>query len=239
MASRAGRPDSTIVRGSMPAQDGTVVSMVAIYRSGRPSPDILRLIWRGDRLVSAGDGAGLRRPTALFSPVAGGTMARFEPSTGATTTLHHDAEGSLRIAGPSGTLVLTADHVASIAPPPVPAVRALLHDFLERGAEAGLARIDALARARPGAYDFSESALNDLGYVLLAAERHPLAIAVFRKVTEDHPASANAHDSLGEALLAAGDSVGARLSYQRSLDLNPDNENARRIVERLGQGIKP
>jgi len=47
------------------------------------------------------------------------------------------------------------------------------------------------------------------------------------------PDSGNAHDSLGEAYLAAGSESQAIASYRRSLELTPDNDNARQALERL------
>jgi len=48
-----------------------------------------------------------------------------------------------------------------------------------------------------------------------------------------HPDSANAHDSLGEALMTAGRTSEAIASYERSLELDPKNDNARQMLLRL------
>jgi len=48
-----------------------------------------------------------------------------------------------------------------------------------------------------------------------------------------HPNSWNAHDSLGEAYRKAGRTSDAVRSYERSLGLNPDNANARKMLEAL------
>ncbi|HJR52618.1 MAG TPA: tetratricopeptide repeat protein [Gemmatimonadota bacterium] len=48
---------------------------------------------------------------------------------------------------------------------------------------------------------------------------------------DDHPQSWNAHDSLGEAYLAAGRVAEARASYAESLRLNPENETARELLQ--------
>jgi predicted TPR repeat methyltransferase len=62
------------------------------------------------------------------------------------------------------------------------------------------------------------------------------ALAVFRMNVEMHPESANAFDSLGEACLLSGDTELAIENYTRSLELNPENDNARRVLEDLGGG---
>jgi tetratricopeptide (TPR) repeat protein len=88
--------------------------------------------------------------------------------------------------------------------------------------------------ARPGETPFDEGTLNDLGYRLLAMGRIRDAIAVFEINVDAYPASANVYDSLGEAYLMAGDRVSAVRNYRRSLELNPENQNAIRMLEQLG-----
>ena len=83
-----------------------------------------------------------------------------------------------------------------------------------------------------GAFDFGEGSLNTLGYALLGEERLPDAVAIFQLNAEQFPQSANAWDSLGEGYLAAGDLERAIESYEKTLELDPDNENA---VEKLRQ----
>ncbi len=48
-----------------------------------------------------------------------------------------------------------------------------------------------------------------------------------------HPASANAFDSLGEAYADAKDAQRALAAYQRSYELNPANENAKRMIAKI------
>jgi tetratricopeptide (TPR) repeat protein len=59
--------------------------------------------------------------------------------------------------------------------------------------------------------------------------------------TADHPGSSNAFDSLGEALMEAGRREDAVRSYERALALDPANENARQMLEKLrgGPGATP
>jgi Peptidase family S41 len=78
-----------------------------------------------------------------------------------------------------------------------------------------------------------EHRLNSLGYKLLAGKRVQDAIVVFDLNAQTHPNSWNAYDSLGEAYLAAKDSEGALRAYNRSVELNPRNDNAKRIIERI------
>jgi len=50
-----------------------------------------------------------------------------------------------------------------------------------------------------------------------------------------NPESWNTYDSLGEAMLAAGKCEKARKLYEKSLALNPDNENGRRMLAQVEQ----
>jgi tetratricopeptide (TPR) repeat protein len=71
-----------------------------------------------------------------------------------------------------------------------------------------------------------EEDVNALGYDLLGQGRTTLAIATFRFNVTTVPNSANAHDSLGEALKSAGEISGAIECYERALELDPAGPNA-------------
>ncbi len=79
----------------------------------------------------------------------------------------------------------------------------------------------------------TEDPLNALGYDLLARRRPDDAVTIFQLNVERYPTSSNAHDSLGEALAAAGDVEGALEAYKESLRLDPSNENAEQMIETL------
>ena len=50
------------------------------------------------------------------------------------------------------------------------------------------------------------------------------------------PNSWNAYDSLGEAYLAIGNKAKAIENYKKSIELNPDNENARSMIRKMNDG---
>lgn len=109
----------------------------------------------------------------------------------------------------------------------------------EQGPEAA-AELFAAARAKDRAATlFPEEELNRRGYELLAAGKTKEAIAAFRLNAEAFPVSANTHDSLGEALLAAGDREGATASYRRALGLDPGSDSARAALRSLGALPEP
>ncbi|WP_324672275.1 dienelactone hydrolase family protein [Hymenobacter sp. GOD-10R] len=80
-----------------------------------------------------------------------------------------------------------------------------------------------------------ESALNTWGYQLMRdAHDLPAALAIFRLGTALYPGSFNLFDSLGEADENNHDPATAIQHYRRSLELNPQNSNARQRLQALG-----
>ncbi len=78
-----------------------------------------------------------------------------------------------------------------------------------------------------------EKTLNRLGYIEMNKGNLNAAIQIFKFNVLKYPASANVYDSLGEALLKSGDKLNAMINYQKSLELNPENENARQVIDEL------
>lgn len=66
-----------------------------------------------------------------------------------------------------------------------------------------------------------EDVVNMLGYELLRNGMPEKALAFFRLNTVAYPASANTHDSMGEACEALGDLAHAAACYQKALDVLP------------------
>ncbi len=80
---------------------------------------------------------------------------------------------------------------------------------------------------------FGEWEVNQVGYLFLGKGLTEESITAFSYNVENHPYSANAHDSLAEAYYKAGDRDRAIQHYQKSLELNPRNSNARQMLEQL------
>ena len=77
-----------------------------------------------------------------------------------------------------------------------------------------------------------EQLLNGIGYDLLGSRLVDEAIVVFRLAVREFPSSSNVYDSLGEAYMTKGDKAQAIANYERSLQLNPQNDNARqKLIE--------
>lgn len=82
-------------------------------------------------------------------------------------------------------------------------------------------------------YDYSEMALNNFGYQFMAQDDYQGALKIFKLNTELYPNAHNTYDSYGECLLALGNKEEAIIAYKKSLELNPDNDNARGIIAQL------
>ena len=78
-----------------------------------------------------------------------------------------------------------------------------------------------------------EASINSIGYNLLSMEKFADAIEVFKLNIEVFPESFNVYDSYAEALMKSGDIENAILNYNKSLELNPENNNAREMLQTL------
>lgn len=78
-----------------------------------------------------------------------------------------------------------------------------------------------------------EARINGLGYRLMGWQKLLEAIKVFRLNVELFPGSFNTYDSYAEALLNNGDTLASIENYEKSLQLNPENTNAERILTTL------
>ncbi|WP_374445295.1 serine hydrolase [Epilithonimonas sp.] len=91
-------------------------------------------------------------------------------------------------------------------------------------------------------YYLSENEMNALGYDFMGnsnpyhlPEKHfyKQAIETFKTNTNLFPDSWNAYDSYAEALLKDGQKDEAIKIYQKSIELNPDNKNGKKVLEGL------
>jgi len=82
-------------------------------------------------------------------------------------------------------------------------------------------------------YPTLEAVLNRLGYQYLRGGRTSDALQVFELNVRFFPLSSNVYDSYGEALMVDDQIDSSLANYRRSLELNPENTNAERVIERL------
>ncbi len=117
---------------------------------------------------------------------------------------------------------------------PQPQLYDLLYTTLqEEGEEAAVQQYRDLKKAQKSSYDFGEDMLNELGYDLLYNKERKGAIAIFELAVEMFPQSANTYDSLAEGYFENKNYLRSIKNYQKSLDLDPDNKNAERMLEKI------
>jgi Tfp pilus assembly protein PilF len=84
-------------------------------------------------------------------------------------------------------------------------------------------------------YYFDEKEFNLLGYKYLYNGENKKALHVFKMNIDEYPDSWNVYDSCGEAYAHAGEFDKARKYYKKSLELNPDNENGKKMLEKIAK----
>jgi tetratricopeptide (TPR) repeat protein len=90
-----------------------------------------------------------------------------------------------------------------------------------------------LKENHPDDFNFQESELNILGYRLLSEDRKEEAIGIFQLNVKMFTQSSNVYDSLGEAYMKNGQNEYAIKNYERSLELDPNNTNAKEMLNSL------
>jgi len=83
-----------------------------------------------------------------------------------------------------------------------------------------------------------ENWVNRFGYWLMRGEKKERALELFEFNTRLFPKSWNAWDKLGEAYFNLGHKEKALKAYQKSLKLNPGNENAEKRISSIKSGKK-
>jgi CubicO group peptidase (beta-lactamase class C family) len=99
-----------------------------------------------------------------------------------------------------------------------------------RGTQAALDRYAEIKKSGELTGERAEKAINQLGYTLLYSlpysGHEQDAIRVFQRNAQDFPQSSNVYDSLGEAYMKVGEKDLAITNYEKSLQLDPKNQNA-------------
>lgn len=152
---------------------------------------------------------------------------------------------------PSGDRLFVNDFINRSPPtldiPPVPMANIRLIKLanlaeqmaaaLQTGGIEALKKTHAEYRAAPAtAGSFTQVQLNALGYGLMQGGNLPAAIVVFELNTQDYPQAFNPWDSLGEAYMHAGRTQDAIQAYEKSLALNPANQNAADMLAKIRGG---
>jgi uncharacterized membrane protein len=103
------------------------------------------------------------------------------------------------------------------------------------GVDSAIRQYRQLKAASAATYNFDEDQLNNLGYELIRGKKLDQAISVFHLNVEAYPQSANVYDSLGEGYMDAGNKPQAIANYKKSLQLNPKNAGAVKMLQLLNK----
>lgn len=82
-------------------------------------------------------------------------------------------------------------------------------------------------------YDVSELELNSFGYNLVHLNKLDDALKILELNSKFYPKASNTFDSLGECLLLLNQKKKGINAYKKSLELNPNNKNAEKILNEL------
>jgi CubicO group peptidase (beta-lactamase class C family) len=115
----------------------------------------------------------------------------------------------------------------------LPDVKRLLYTAYEQGgADSAIRLYHSLAAHFPKA-SFDPGQLYAVGAQLLKTGDVPDAIRVLQLNAGAFPDDWEVYDSLGDAYMAHGDSALATTNYERSLEMNPRNDNAAKALAKL------
>ncbi|MEI3789276.1 MULTISPECIES: serine hydrolase [unclassified Chryseobacterium] len=100
----------------------------------------------------------------------------------------------------------------------------------------GIALYKDLKKNKPNDYNFSnENELNELGYEFLKDNQLDAALKIFDLNVYEFPKSGNVYDSRGEAYFNKKEYALSKSDYQKSLELDPINNNAKEMILKINQ----
>jgi cyclase len=117
-------------------------------------------------------------------------------------------------------------------PPKPPVFDTLISILVKKDTKSTIELYKDLKKNHSNEYSFLEQYLNVLGYTLLAKNQVKDAIELFILNVEEYPASSNVYDSLGEGYMMDGNKELSIKNYQKSLELDPKNDNAKKMIEK-------
>jgi tetratricopeptide (TPR) repeat protein len=109
----------------------------------------------------------------------------------------------------------------------------LLDTYNEKGIKGLAELINELKKNNQ--HSVTERTLNDFGYQRMRENKIPDAIEIFKLNIEIYPIFANGYSNLGEAYMKIGDKELAKKNFKKSLELDPENSNAKKMLEELNK----
>ena len=109
-----------------------------------------------------------------------------------------------------------------------------LSEFLASGKDIeDIIKLAKSADLENSEYNLSESGINSFGYQLMGEGKDGDALKIFELNTELYPDGFNTFDSYGECLVKLGEIEKGIAAYKKSLELNPKNDNAGKVLQEL------
>lgn len=107
-----------------------------------------------------------------------------------------------------------------------------MYDILKNG---GITKLESQLQTLLESYGmlYNDRHLNFFGYELMNDNKLDEAIEVFKLNTRLFPDEPNVWDSLGEAYMNKGENENAIENYKKVLELAPNNQNAKKMLEKL------
>lgn len=87
-------------------------------------------------------------------------------------------------------------------------------------------------------FEFDEERIENLGRELLDQGKRKQGVEILQLNQMIHHASPRAANALGDAYHASGDDISARVYYDMALDMDPDNEHAKRAIAGSGESAE-
>ncbi|MEP6712012.1 MAG: serine hydrolase [Ferruginibacter sp.] len=197
-----------------------------------------RLEWDGNNKIAGIAGTRMKYPIMFtLNVIAKHEFIGFDPGNGRTIavnflTQNGENKNMMELSiGDNKPLVLANSGELQLLPKRS-AAEVLYNTMLTNGIPAAIAEATAI-KEKLDRFDADEGELNDFGYKLLNDNKLNEAITMFSILVQAFPESANGFDSLGEAYMKAGNKADAIKNYKRSLELDPKNENAKKIIEKM------
>ena len=134
---------------------------------------------------------------------------------------------------PANSTLIFDVELISVHTAKIPIIDTLMTVILSKNVNTAIEVYYNLKDEQENKYNFKEGQLNTLGYRLLQTGHTKDAIEIFKLNVNQFPASFNVYDSLGEGYMVDGNNKLAEKYYKKSLKLNPDNENAKQMLEKL------
>tara|TARA_R110002073_G_scaffold128999_3_gene275088 strand:+ start:43996 stop:45462 length:1467 start_codon:yes stop_codon:yes gene_type:complete len=110
----------------------------------------------------------------------------------------------------------------------------LIEKEIKKGIQNGIQFYQKLKKEEGTDFYFNNgAALNKIAYGLMREDKNADAIEIFKYIVSEFPNEYNPYDSLGEGYFMDKQYDLALLNYKRSLELNPENDNAERMIKHI------